>query len=833
MDNINYKISGISTLQPDDSKTIKDSDKNNIEILRDEKGNLICYHCGDICPDDNVHIGNKYFCCNGCKTVYEILDKTGMCDYYDIEENPGFSLKGRRQEQYGWLDDEDVIERLIDFTDGNMTKVTFHLPQMHCAACVWLLENLYKFNNGISVSRVNFTKKEIFINYDNNIISLRKVVELLDSIGYAPAINMSNLDDKTKKVADKSLYYKLGFLGFAFGNVMMFTFPQYLGLVKDSDEGFFTFFSYLNMVISIPVVFYGGSGYLTSAWLGLKKRNLNIDVPISLGILSIFSWSVFETLSGMGYGYYDSLAGLIFFLLVGKWFQQKTYHSIEFERDYKSYFPIAVTKKIVNAEDTSKTEEKNIVVDKLEPGDTIIIRNNELIPADGILLKGEANIDYSFVTGESIPVPKQPGQKIFAGGKQIGGLMEMTVTKRVSQSYLTQLWNDSAFEKHDEKPMSELADKIGTSFTYVVLSIAFFTLLYWLYADPSKAVFAFAAVLVVACPCAVALSIPFTFGNGMRILGRNDFYVKNTGVFESIQKIDRVVFDKTGTLTYAIQNEVVFEGKQLNKEEKILIKSLVYHSQHPLSRQIFHFLKCDIVEISQFEEFAGQGITGKIKGKTITIGSSQFAGYKEKKSLGVFVNIDNTVLGRFVIKNKYREGLKDFLDFFGSKYKLSLISGDSDSEKENLEKLFPSGTEMLFERKPKDKLDYIASKQSKGEKILFFGDGLNDAGALKKSNAGIVITENINNFTPASDVVVSASKFSKIKDFIDYIVKSRRLIYSAYIIAFIYNVVGISYAASGNLSPLVAAILMPVSSVSVVIFGVVSSTILAKRKKIL
>jgi len=827
------KITGLKVLNFLEEENQNIESEEQVEVLRNDKGQLICYHCGDICPDDNIHIGNRYFCCNGCKTVFEILDNTGMCAYYDIDENPGLSLKGRKQEQYSWLEDEDVIERLIDFTDGNITKITFHLPQMHCAACVWLLENLYKFNEGISVSRVNFTKKEIFINFYNETITLRGVVELLDSIGYAPAINMSNLDDKTKKIADKSLYYKLGFIGFAFGNIMMFTFPQYLGMVKETDEGFFSFFSYLNMIISIPVVFYGGADYLRSAWLGIKKRNLNIDVPISLGIMAIFLWSVYETISGIGHGYFDSLAGLIFFLLVGKWFQQKTYHSIEFERDYKSYFPIAVTKKTINTE-TSEVIEKTVVVDKLEPGDTIIVKNNELIPADGILLKGDANIDYSFVTGESLPVSKHPGQKIFAGGKQIGSTMEMTVTKRVSQSYLTQLWNDSAFDKKDEKPMSELADKIGTSFTYIVLTIAFATLIFWLYHDPSKAIFAFAAVLVVACPCAVALSIPFTFGNGMRILGRNDFYLKNTGVFESIQKLDRVVFDKTGTLTYALKNDVYFEGDKLTKEEKSWVRSLTYHSQHPLSRQIFENLDADIIDLDDYEEFTGKGVKGTIGIHKIKAGSISFVDSNvNKNSGGVYISIDGVVKGRFIIKNRYRKGLKSFIDYFVSNFKVALISGDSDTERKNLEQLFPAGTTMLFNQKPKDKLEYIAKQQEKGEKIMFFGDGLNDAGALQKSNVGIVITENINNFTPASDVVVSADKFDKIKDFIEYIRKSRKLIFAAYIIAFIYNIVGISFAASGNLSPLLAAILMPISSVSVVLFGVTTSTLLAKRMGLL
>lgn len=810
---------------------VEPNNQENIDVKGQENLNssskMVCFHCGDICSTGLILYDEKNFCCNGCKTVYEILENTGMCNYYNIEENPGFSLKGRVQAQYGWLDDREVIERLVDYTDEKITKITFHLPQIHCAACVWLLENLYRFNTGITVSRVNFTKKELFVNFQNSDTTLRKVVELLDSIGYTPAINMSNLDDKTKKVADKSLYYKLGFLLFAFGNVMLFTFPQYLGLIRETDEHFFTFFSYLNLVISIPVLFYGGSDYLRSAWLGLKQKKLNLDVPISLGMIAIFVWSVYETISGIGHGYFDSLAGFIFFLLCGKWFQQKTFHSIEFERDYRSYFPIAVTKKEGGIE-------KPVVVDKVEPGDIILIRNNELVPADGILIKGDAMIDYSFVTGENVPVPRQAGQKIYAGGKQMGSNMEITVTKRVSQSYLTQLWNDSAFEKKEKRFMSNLADKIGTNFTYFVLAVSLLTLIYWWNTDHEKAVFAFAAVLIVACPCAVALSIPFTFGNGMRILGRNDFFVKNTGVFESIQDIDRVVFDKTGTLTYAVKNEVQFIGTNLSEYHLKLIKSIAFHSSHPLSRQIYAGIKGDKTDAVNVSETPGSGISGLVDGHIVKLGSEIYiTGKQESRKTSVFISIDNDIPGYFEIRNIYRKGLDELIAFFQSKFKMSLISGDSDSEKTILEKIFPVGTEMYFDQKPKDKLDYISRCQQKGEKVLFFGDGLNDAGALHKSNVGIVITENINNFTPSSDAIVSSEKFDILHRFISFIRSSRYLVFAAYVIAFGYNLVGLSYAATGNLSPVIAAILMPISSVTIVIFGIFSSTWLARRKGIL
>jgi len=788
----------------------------------ESKGRLICYHCGDTCPDDTISIGDKLFCCNGCKTVFEILDTSDMCNYYDIENNPGITLKGRRQVHYSWLDDADVREKLISFEDEKHTKVSFYLPQIHCSACVWLLENLYRLADGIISSRVNFLEKQVFIQYENDKFTLRSLVELLDSIGYAPAISMSDLDEKKPKQFERRFYYRLGFAGFAFGNIMLLSFPEYLGLDKGVDYTFFRFFGFINIILSIPVVFFSGIDYLRSAWVSIRQKNLNIDVPISLGILSIFSWSLYEILSGTGAGYMDSLTGLIFFLLIGRWFQQKTYSTIEFERDYKSYFPIAAT--IV-----SDGVESTIVVDKLKPGDTIVVRNHELVPADGLLLKGKGQIDYSFVTGESEKISVMPGQKVFAGGRQYGDSMQLTLTKKVSQSYLTQLWNDAAFKKEEKLRASELADKIGTYFTYVILVIAFLTLIFWLIFDPSKAIFAFSAILVVACPCAAALSIPFTLGNVLRILSRRQFFLKNTGVIESIDRITHVVFDKTGTLTYSGQSEVGFEGKIEDESDWSVIRSLAHQSNHPMSRMIDHHIDAPYVEVGSFEEIAGSGVSCMYNGRKYKIGNAAFTGSKSAVK-GVHVAIDDQAVGVFAVNNTYREGINDFLRYFGAHYRISLISGDNDKERAQLEALFPAGTNLLFNQSPADKLEYIRKLQEeKGENVLFFGDGLNDAGAIQKSNVGIVLTEDVNNFTPASDGIISSIKFGMIPKFIEYSKRSLRLVFWAYAIAFIYNTIGVSIAATGNLSPLIAAILMPVSSVSVVLFGVLTSSVLAGR----
>lgn len=788
-----------------------------------------CHHCGEPCEDTTILLEDKTFCCQGCKTVYEVLSDNGMCRYYDLDEQAGISLKGRKQEEYAFLDDDEVQEKLIDFKDNNTTRVTFFIPQMHCASCIWLLEKLYKLSPGVTSSKVNFVKKEAYITYDHHTIQLRQLVELLSSIGYAPAINLSNLNDEEKPLVDRSFYYKLGVAGFAFGNIMLLSFPEYLGLDKTMDSYFFQLFGYLNIILALPVVFYSGRDYLKSAWLGLKQATLNIDVPISIGILTLFFRSVFEILTHTGAGFLDSLAGLVFFLLIGKWFQQRTYHSISFERDYQSYFPIA-------ANLIKDGSIKAVTLDKLEAGDIILVKHNELIPADSILLKGEAQVDYSFVTGEAEEVNRQTGDKIFAGGRQMGGSIELSLTRKVSQSYLTQLWNDEAFTKEQGSQTSKLADKVGKIFTTIILLTAFTTLAYWLPRDMNIAINAFTAVLIIACPCAVALAIPFIFGNAIRVLGRHHFYLKNTSVIETLSNFQSVVFDKTGTLTQRQKSSIEFIGAPLDEHEKGIIQAITQASNHPVSQQIVAWLantelNDDIYKVDNWEEVIGKGVQGIVCQRNIKIGSSQFIDKnlsgKLEDEKGVYVQINHEIRGYFRIQNHFRDGIWKIADYLSKKARLYLLSGDNDREQHLLAPIFKDN--MFFRQSPQDKLGFIKDLQEQDEKVLMLGDGLNDAGALKQSDAGVVIAEDTNNFTPACDAILHAEQFLKLPVFLEFARRSIKLVYMAYGFALIYNIIGLSFAVQGTLSPIVAAILMPLSSISIVLFGMMTSNGLSRK----
>ncbi len=413
-----------------------------------------CYHCGDVCPDDSIKIDEKYFCCNGCKTVYEILDDNKLCNYYNLDSTPGITPSLLHNTKFDYLDDQQTIQQIIDFTEGDVTKVTFDIPQMHCSSCIWLLENLYKLNNAITNSQVDFLKKKLTITFNNKKISLKELVQLLTSIGYEPQILLDSEDKEPEKKTRSTLYYRVGVAGFCFINIMMLSFPEYLG-IDLSDAFLKRFFLYLNLVLSLPVFFYSAWEYFGSAIKGLRKKIVNIDFPISLGILVLFIRSAYEVLSVTGAGYFDSLTGLVFFLLIGKLFQEKTYGALNFERNYKSFFPLSVTIK-------KEGKEKSIPVSKLMVGNRILVRQNEIIPADSILFNGNGKIDYSFVTGESKPVEKVSGEMIYAGGRQIGGAIELEVIKEVSQSYLTQLWNNDIFNnpENPEKVISLISQML-------------------------------------------------------------------------------------------------------------------------------------------------------------------------------------------------------------------------------------------------------------------------------------------------------------------------------------------------------------------------------------
>lgn len=784
----------------------------------------VCYHCGNDCEGNLIKIDQKCFCCNGCKTVFEILNQSELNCYYDFEKTPGI-IPNDIKEKYAYLDNTDIISKLINFSDDTTSVVQLYIPTIHCSSCIWILENLNKLHGGIVTSIVNFPDKTVRFTFKNTQVSLRKVVELMSSIGYEPYISLDD-SEGDKNTIDKTLIFQLSIAAFVFGNVMLLSFPEYF----EVDEYWLNKYKYvfrgIMMVMAIPVVFYSARDYFMSAYKGISHKILNIDIPIALGIGVLFVRSVIEVIFDLGPGFFDSLTGLVFFLLLGKFFQKKTYNYLSFERDYKSYFPIAVTK-------ISKGKEESIPIQDVVKADRLLIRNEELIPVDCILINGNAEIDYSFVTGEANPVQKQSGDKLFAGGKQTSGAIEIEVLETIAQSYLTQLWGNDVFSKKSSKTIKNLTDSISKYFTIVILTIATLAGVYWSFiANIGTAVNVVTAVLIIACPCALALSAPFALGNVLRIFGYRKFYVKNADTVEHLAKIDAIVFDKTGTLTSTKNSTITFHGTPLTISEQVILKSLLRTSNHPLSRSLYKHLKVDFkkFELSDFKETQGKGVAATLEGIEVKFGSASFVGTEKKgvNNTAVYVKIDGQLKGYFELKNKYRAHLASVFKALDSQYKLVVLSGDNDGERLFLESILPIGTALVFNQKPDDKLLYIKKLQA-DKKVLMIGDGLNDAGALMQSNVGISISENINVFSPACDIIMDASLFASLPKFLGYAKTTVSIIKFSFALSFMYNTVGMYFALTGQLTPVIAAILMPVSSITIVIFVTVFTNLLTKK----
>lgn len=785
--------------------------------MKEKEEDPKCYHCGEDCRSSIIRFEEKPFCCSGCQMVYEILSRSNSGEYYKLSEHPGLKYSqadiGKR---FDFLDNEEIKNEILDFSDDGVSRVKFFIPNIHCSSCIWLLENLHRLNPGVMHSSVHFTKKEAVFTYRDSEISLKELVELLASINYAPYISLESVDKNAKPKINRSVYYKLGVAGFCFGNIMLFSFPSYLA-IDDSVENFIRDnFGILNILLGIPVAFYSGSGFFISAYRGLKKRFISIDLPIAIGILALFFRSAYEIISGTGPGFMDSLAGLLFFLLIGKWYQGLTYQALSFERDYRSYFPVAVTL-------ISETGEESILPLKhLKTGMRILVRNNELIPADSLLVKGEGSVDYSFVSGESNLVRKSPGQRIYAGGKQVGAAIEVLIEKEVAQSKLTELWNQKQGGEEQQNKLESLIDVISRYFTLIVMALAVVTGIVWWFIDPSKAALVVTSILIVACPCALAMTLPFSFGGAMRVFGRNGFYVKRSSVVEALSKIDTIVLDKTGTLTRSNDFDASFEHLTLLFSSFNQLRSLARHSTHPVSVAVHQALPNALpMEVSGFAEHTSRGIEGVVEGHHIKMGSEEFVNGTvsgDPIAGSLYVSIDGISSGYIILRNKYRDGMSEVLTSLSSKYDLHLLSGDNDAELPELLRFFKGRDHIHFWQSPVEKLNYIKKLKSEGRMVMMMGDGLNDAGALFESHCGISIADDVYHFSPSCDAILEARQFNKLATFLRFSKTARNVVVLSIIFSFLYNIVGLSFAISGNLTPIVSAILMPLSSVSVISF---------------
>lgn len=747
--------------------------------------------------------------------MYELIVEHGLGAFYACEVPAGTSQRTTGTgtfTDYAVLDTPDAARHYVEREAAGVIHARFAVPAIHCASCVWLVEQLWRFDAGVVSTEVDVLQRVVRVAFRASATSLRVVAERLAALGYPPVIE-NERDAPAPPRERRALYLRIGVAGFAFGNVMLFSIPRYANGVP-LEPWFQRLFNALNLTFAIPVLLYSAAPYFTSAWRAIRARAITIDIPVALGLAVLFGRSVADIASGRGEGFLDSFSGLVFFLLIGRLLQQKAFDGIAFDRTVRSFLPLSVRVERAGALVPTRIEQ-------LEPDDVVVIRAREVAPADAILLDTTGRVDYAFTTGESEPAVVRRGDPIAAGGRVVGHALRMRVVRPVSQSRLTAIWNSAAATRRTAPWLAEVSKRFGWGFTAAALLLAAIGAMLW-WPDVAQAASVATAVLIIACPCALTLAAPITLGTAMGRLGRAGLYLKHPAVLLDLSRVDAVVFDKTGTLTLP-DADVTQHGCALTNQDRELVSRLAAESVHPVSRAVAarHARTGGVTDV---HDIPGCGITGIVDGHRVTIGTSalvavragvripseQYSGVSPK----TWVAIDGRVAGWFSTGDRLRPGAIDAVTTLSRACRIRLLSGDRPVDTARWIDLF--GGRAHFAMTPDDKLAAIVEERAEGRHVLMVGDGINDAGALMAADVGIAVSDDTACLVPACDAIVRGDRVTSLPDYLAYARRARRVVVACFVVSLAYNAIGLSLALAGRLTPLATAILMPVSSLTIV-----------------
>jgi Cu+-exporting ATPase len=778
----------------------------------------VCRHCGDPCNGRPVRREGEVFCCEGCATVFALLHESGLEGFYACDVAPGVSQRkktvARDASRFAVLDDPAVTARFVQFDDGALTAARFSVPDLHCASCLWLLERLWRLDRGIVRADADLLRRTVDVWFRPARISLRGVAEKLAAAGYEPLLTDEDRPDRMPD-ARRRLYLQLAVAGFAFGNIMLFSIPRYANGVP-VEGGFQRLFDTLNIALALPVLLFSASGYFASAFRAVKSRQIILDVPVALGLGVLFTRSVFDIATARSEGFMDSFTGLVFFLLIGRLFQQKAFDRIAFDRSFRSFLPLSVLVERDHGRRRVTTR-----LSDLQVGDRIVIRPHEIVPADARLLDDVGAVDYAFVTGESSPVRVRAGDTVRAGGRASGHALRLLVLEEVSHSQLATLWNNPAFSKTKTRWLTDVSAMFGAWFTAVAIALAAVGAFAW-WPNAAMSAQVATAVLIIACPCALTLAAPITLGTAMDALGRRGLYLKHAAVALDLARADTVAFDKTGTLTSAIDGTTA-EPDGLTDDEWRMVRRLAAESVHPVSRAITASAATSITpaygDVDICLESPGQGLRGLVDGHDVAIGSPAFATREQgiavpENAEGTAVTIDGQFRGWIRLRSAVRPGVTHAIEELAHTHDVRLVSGDHADEASRWQPIFHE--RMSFGQSPEDKLAAVCAQQADGHHVLMIGDGLNDAGALAAADIGMAVSDETACVVPACDAVIRGDRLQQLPGFLRYARRARQVIVFCFAVSIFYNAIGLSLALAGLLTPLATAVLMPVSSLTII-----------------
>ena len=777
-----------------------------------------CSHCHlEFSEDVMIKDEELYFCCKGCQGVYHLIHESDLDSYYSKIGNKELAPPKDSILNSETFDGEAFQKQYVTQNRNGLSEISLIIEGIHCSACVWLNEQILYETDGIIEANINFSTNRAKITFNSKIIKLSKIVDTIRAIGY-DAVPFEVTEKKKRLDKERKDYYiRLSVGIFSVMNIMWISIALYAGYFTGIEQNMKTVLNVAEWILSTPVLFFSGWIFFKGAYFGLKNRIVNMDILVASGSLLIYLYSIYITVFELGDAYFDSVAMIITFILIGKFLELLSKRNISESLDLiGKYQPIEV----------EKIDGKKVSVEDLKIGDRIVVKTGERVGVDGKVFNGSGTIDESTITGESIPTLKKVGSQVLSGTLLIDGYLEIEVLKDFKNSHIAKLVGMLEDAMNRKPDIENLANKLSGQFSIIILSLSLLTFLGWaLFGDDLSFAFITAvSVLIIACPCALALATPIATLVGLNLGTKKGILFKEARFLETMAKADILAIDKTGTITNGKPKVINFQKFQDFSEEFLF--SLLKISNHPISKGVLEYLgEKSQVELSEIQTIPARGIIAKYQDMKILGGNAELLSENgvlnipkiETTSSTFYYSENGIIKALFLLEDTLRNDAKvGIAKIQKLGIQITILSGDT---KQSVSKI---ADEVKIESwksdlKPQDKLAWIKAEQQKGKVVVMVGDGVNDILALASADIGIAMGSGTDIAMEVGDIVLQKDSINSLFDSFQISKRTFKLIKQNLSISLVYNTITIPIAIAGFIIPLIASISMSFSSILVVV----------------
>ncbi|MEV3802448.1 heavy metal translocating P-type ATPase [Aeromonas veronii] len=783
-----------------------------------------CFHCGEPVPTNSGYSLEikgivRPMCCPGCQAVAETIMECGLASYYDHRTAPG--TKGDLvPEELAALTHYDLAEVQQDFvTDsGTLREIQLTVEGLTCAACAWLIERHLMTLTGLRYINVNTTTHRARIKWDPDQLSLSDILKGFAQIGYRAYPFQTHQQEALYAKEVRSYMFRLALAGLGSMQVMMCAVALYMDLFISVEDEFMVYFKWISLLLSTPIMIYSAQPFYVGAWRSLKQGHLSMDVSVSLALIGAFIASMWATVFNTGEVYYDSITMFVFFLLLGRFLELRARRKAsESSSNLARLVPIMATR-------IDDEGEHEVAAKTLQVGDRVRVLAGATLPADGIIVEGQASLNESMLTGEQLPLLKQPGDQVYAGTINTDAPLQIRVSHRIEESRIAQIMRLQDHALDDKPAIAQMADQLSRHFILVLLIIAAAVWTFWHFHQPDQAFWVTLAVLVATCPCALSLATPTALTSATANLTRNGILLRRGHVLDVLTKANRIVMDKTGTLT---TGEISLTGTttlaEMDETQCLAIaRAMEAQSEHPIARAFR--LPTDSISVlpsaREITPVIGHGITALVDGVRYRIGSARWLGLdpaqERGRGLAIYLADEQQVLARFNLEDTLRPDARALIAAFkAAGLQTTVLTGDSSLQADEIAREL-GVDELVKGVSPDGKLAYLKAREAQGDISIMVGDGINDAPVLAGAHASFAMAGGTDLAKNSADAILLADDLSRLLEARVLAMRTRKIIIENFAWSIGYNLLVLPLAACGWLPPYLAAAGMSLSSLIVV-----------------